>query len=104
LEADVDEYGIRELIGEVTRGRLSRRQFVVRNDEYDRLWRAAEREMAPFTRAAHFIRMNDLIVQEGVVIPLVLRHETAAVAGRLRGVDITPWGSNLWNLAHWSRA
>ena len=24
----MDEYGIRELIGEVTRGRLSRRQFV----------------------------------------------------------------------------
>jgi peptide/nickel transport system substrate-binding protein len=75
-----------------------------RSDEYDRLWRAAEREMDPLKRAAHFIRMNDMIVQQGVVIPLVLRHETTAVAARLRGVDITPWGSNLWNLAHWSRA
>jgi peptide/nickel transport system substrate-binding protein len=75
-----------------------------RSDDYDRLWRAAEREMDPVARAALFIRMNDVVVQQHVVIPLVLRHETAAVGARLRGVDITPWGSNLWNLAHWSRA
>jgi peptide/nickel transport system substrate-binding protein len=60
--------------------------------------------MDPVKRAALFIRMNDLIVQQGAVIPLVLRHETTAVANRLQGVDITPWGSNLWNLAGWSRA
>ena len=34
-----------------------------RNEEYDRLYKAAETEMDPVKRAAHFIRMNDLVVQ-----------------------------------------
>jgi len=74
-----------------------------RNDDYDRLWRASERELDPVKRAALIIRMNDLVVREGVVIPLLVRNEATAVSRKLQGVDITPWGSNLWNLASWSR-
>ena len=74
-----------------------------RSDEYDALWRSAEREMDPVKRAAAFIRMNDVVVREGVVIPIVWRNEATAVSTRLRGIDITPWGSNLWNLASWHR-
>ena len=47
--------------------------------------------------------MNDLVVREGVVIPLLVRNEATAVSRKLQGVEITPWGSNLWNLASWSR-
>ena len=47
--------------------------------------------------------MNDMVVREGVVIPLLIRNETTTVSHKLRGIDITPWGSNLWNLAAWSR-
>ena len=54
-------------------------------------------------RAALFIRMSDMVVREGVVIPIVWRNEATAVTNRLRGVDITPWGSDLWNLASWHR-
>ena len=75
-----------------------------RNEEYDRLWRAAEREMDPVKRAALFIRMNDLVMREGVVIPLVWRNEATALSSRLRGVAISPWDGNLWNLAFWQRA
>jgi peptide/nickel transport system substrate-binding protein len=74
-----------------------------KRDEYDRLWKAAEREMDPVKRAALFIRMNDMVVREGVVIPIVWRNEATAVTHRLRGVEITPWGSDLWNLAAWHR-
>jgi peptide/nickel transport system substrate-binding protein len=74
-----------------------------RNDDYDRLWKAAEREMDAVKRAALFIRMNDLVVGQAVVIPVVWRNEAAAVSHTLRGVEITPWGSNLWNLAAWHR-
>ena len=74
-----------------------------RNEDYDRLWRASERELDPVKRAALFIRMNDMVVREGVVIPLLIRNEATAVSHKLRGIDITPWGSNLWNLASWSR-
>jgi peptide/nickel transport system substrate-binding protein len=72
-----------------------------RSEEYDRLWRASEGEMDPVRRAALFIRMNDLVIRESVVIPIVWRNESTAVSSRLRGVEISPWESNLWNIAHW---
>ncbi|HKZ04882.1 MAG TPA: peptide ABC transporter substrate-binding protein, partial [Methylomirabilota bacterium] len=72
-----------------------------KHEEYDRLWRASEGEMDPARRAALFIRMNDLVIREGVVIPILWRNEATAVSSRLRGVEISPWESNLWNVAHW---
>ncbi|HXH83237.1 MAG TPA: peptide ABC transporter substrate-binding protein [Candidatus Tectomicrobia bacterium] len=75
-----------------------------RNDEYDRLWKAADTELDPVKRAAHFIRMNDLVIQHVVVIPVLWRNGVAAVGQRLRGMDLTTWDSNLWRLAHWHRA
>jgi peptide/nickel transport system substrate-binding protein len=75
-----------------------------RNDEYDRLWRAAENEMDPVKRAAMFIRMNDLVVQGGVVVPLLLRNGAPAVSNTLDGVELSTWDSNVWNLANWYRA
>ncbi len=72
-----------------------------RNEEYDRLFRAAETEMDPVKRAAHFIRMNDLLTQNVVVVPFLWRGNASAVSNRLRGTEISGWDSNLWNLAHW---
>jgi peptide/nickel transport system substrate-binding protein len=72
-----------------------------RNEEYDRLWKAAEVEMDPVKRAAQFIRMNDMVVQNGVVIPVNWRNGVAAVASRLRGTDLTGWDSYLWRLPYW---
>jgi peptide/nickel transport system substrate-binding protein len=74
-----------------------------RNDEYDRLWRAAETEMDPARRAAHFIRMNDLVVQDVAVIPVFVRHAVFAVGNAIRGFDFSPFSGPLWRLAYWSR-
>jgi peptide/nickel transport system substrate-binding protein len=74
-----------------------------RSDDYDRVWKAADAEMDPVKRAALFIRMNDMVIQNVVVIPIVWRNEAVAVSHKLKGVDLTPWGSNLWNLASWYR-
>jgi len=74
-----------------------------RNDEYDRLWRAAETELDPVKRAAQFIRMNDLVVQNVVVVPVIIRHATFAVASWLRGFDFSPFSGPLWRLVYWSR-
>lgn len=74
-----------------------------RNDEYDRLWRAAETEMDPAKRAAQFIRMNDLVVQNVVVIPVFVRHATFAVANYIRGFDFSPFSGPLWRLVYWTR-
>jgi peptide/nickel transport system substrate-binding protein len=74
-----------------------------RNEEYDRLYKAAETEMDPVKRAAQFIRMNDLVVQNGVVIPLIWRTWLSGISHKLKGTDISGWDSNFWNLARWHR-
>jgi peptide/nickel transport system substrate-binding protein len=74
-----------------------------RSEEYDRLWRAAESEMDPARRAAHFVRMNDLVVREIVVIPVLWRNRVAAVSSRLHGLALSGWDSDFWRLSHWRR-
>jgi peptide/nickel transport system substrate-binding protein len=74
-----------------------------RSDEYDRVWKAAESEMDPVKRAAHFIKMNDLVIQNVVVVPVLWRMVVSAVSNRLKGTDVSGWDSNLWNLAYWHR-
>jgi peptide/nickel transport system substrate-binding protein len=73
------------------------------NEEYDRLWKAADTEMDPVKRAALFIRMNDLVIQNVVVIPIMRRNGAEAVSRRLRGYDFHTWAPQIWNVSHWSR-
>jgi peptide/nickel transport system substrate-binding protein len=73
-----------------------------RNEEYDKLYRAAEAELDPVKRAALFIRMNDLVIQNVVVIPVVFRPRVAAVSNRMH-VEQSGWDSDFWNLANWYR-
>jgi len=77
--------------------------FRFRNDEYDRLFRAAETEMDPVKRAAMFIRMNDIVIENGVVIPIAQRAKAAAITSRLRGVETNPYDLDVWNIASWYR-
>ena len=75
-----------------------------RNEEYDRMWKAAEAEMDPVKRAALFVKMNDLVIQQVVVIPVVARPRVAAISSRLRDAVQSPWDSDFWALAYWSKA
>jgi peptide/nickel transport system substrate-binding protein len=75
-----------------------------RNEEYDKLWRAAESEMDPVKRAALFIKMNDLVIQNVVVIPVVYRPRVAGISNRMRDVVQSGWDVDNWNLPYWSRA
>jgi peptide/nickel transport system substrate-binding protein len=73
-----------------------------RSEEYDKIYRAAEAEMDPVKRAALFIKMNDLVIQNVVVIPVVQRPRVAAVSSRLR-VEQSGWDSDFWALHNWYR-
>jgi peptide/nickel transport system substrate-binding protein len=75
-----------------------------KNEEYDRLWQAAEQEMDPVKRAAHFIRMNDIVIQHVAVIPVLWRNGVGAAGARLRGMELSGWDSTLWRLSHWHKA
>ena len=74
-----------------------------RNADYDRLWRQAEVEMDPVKRAALFIRMNDLVIQSGVVIPVTWRNVIHAASNQLAGVDLNSWDSIFGRIAYWYR-
>jgi ABC-type transport system substrate-binding protein len=73
------------------------------NAEYDRLWQQAKTELDPVKRAALFIRMNDLVIEDVVAIPVVWRNQVSAVSHSLRGLEVGPWDYALWNLAYWYR-
>jgi peptide/nickel transport system substrate-binding protein len=60
--------------------------------------------MDPIRRASMFIRMNDLLIQNVVVIPVLWRSVVSGLSNSLRGPGISGWDSSLfWNLAHWYR-
>jgi peptide/nickel transport system substrate-binding protein len=74
-----------------------------KNDEYERVYKAADGEMDPVKRAAHFIKMNDLVIQNGVIIPVLWRMVISGVSHKLKNTDISGWDSNFWNLRNWHR-
>ena len=72
-----------------------------RNEEYDRAYNAADVEMDPVKRAALFVKLNDLVIQNVVVIPVLWRNGVSASTSKLRGMDLNGWDSTLWRLPHW---
>jgi peptide/nickel transport system substrate-binding protein len=75
-----------------------------RNAEFDRLWRQADAEMDPVKRAALFIRMNDLVVQNGVIVPFTWRNVLHAASNSLAGIELNGWDSIFGRIAYWYRA
>jgi peptide/nickel transport system substrate-binding protein len=73
-----------------------------RNEEFDKLYKTAEGEMDPVKRAAMYIKMNDLTIQNVVVIPVVLRPRVRAIASKLK-LEQSGWDSDFWNLQNWYR-
>jgi peptide/nickel transport system substrate-binding protein len=56
------------------------------------------------SRAELAIAMNDMLMQDYVMIPLVHRGNVSAHSNALLGVRMNVWDSELWNIADWSRA
>ncbi|MEP0207748.1 MAG: peptide ABC transporter substrate-binding protein [Paracoccaceae bacterium] len=49
-------------------------------------------------------KLNDMLVENGGMIPLVHRGRLSAHANSLSGVVLNVWDSELWNVADWHRA
>jgi len=71
-----------------------------RNADYDALYDAADHETDPVKRATLFIAMNDMVIKDIVVIPVVYRPAVAAVANSLH-VRLSGWDSYIWALHDW---
>lgn len=73
------------------------------SEEYDLLFEELSQTAVIEERAALAIQLNDLLVQNGIMIPLVHRGSASAHANSLEGVLINPWDNEMWNIADWTR-
>lgn len=71
--------------------------------KYDELWQKSQIELNPETRAKLFIEMNDLLIKNNVVIPLVHRADTDGISNKLQGVNSTSWDVRTWNIQEWKK-
>ena len=72
------------------------------NAEYDATFKAAQVEFDGAKRAAQFIRMNDLLIGDGHVIPLFGRPRPRGYALKLKPV-LSAWDNDTWALGFWTR-
>jgi len=73
------------------------------NSEYDRLWQEASRELDPDRRNQLFMEMNDLLIENVSVIPLVHRADVMAFGNSMTGYEPTAWDMRTWDIMNWKR-
>ena len=73
------------------------------SDEYDALVEQLSITLPGEDRSRIAKRMNDIIVENQFLIPLVWRAGVSARSNSLNGVRMNPWDSELWNVADWHR-
>jgi len=73
------------------------------NSAYDKLYQQAKTELDPDKRRDLFIQMNDLLIEDVALIPLVHITLPAGVSTTLTGLDFTPWDVEVWNIKDWRR-
>jgi peptide/nickel transport system substrate-binding protein len=73
------------------------------NEEYDALYAQLTTTADAAERASIARQLNDIIVREGGMIPLVHRGRLSAHANSLGGIALNVWDSELWNAADWYR-
>jgi peptide/nickel transport system substrate-binding protein len=73
------------------------------NPAYDALYEKSAGEIDPEKRRQLIVQMNDLLVKDFAVIPMVHWADVSGLAGSIEGYKPTPWDSETWNIADWHR-
>jgi peptide/nickel transport system substrate-binding protein len=73
------------------------------NPDYDAMFEAVRTEIDPEKSAELFIAMNDLLVDDQVVIPVVQRGDFLGVSNRLNADNLAtgPFETDYWNIENW---
>ena len=71
--------------------------------EYDALVTEMSQTASLEARGKLAKQMNDILVQNHYMIPLIWRGSVSAHANTLKGVRMNAWDSGLWNAADWHR-
>jgi peptide/nickel transport system substrate-binding protein len=72
------------------------------NAEYDAAHKASQTEFDPVKRAALFIKMNDLVVNDKHIIPLFARPRPVGIVNKMRPA-ISAWDNLTYAIGYWTR-
>ncbi len=73
------------------------------NEEYDALYAKLATTAGLEARSEIAKKLNDIMVENGGMIPLVHRGRLSAHSNTMGGVDLNVWDSEFWNAADWYR-
>ncbi|TKT79039.1 peptide ABC transporter substrate-binding protein [Aquamicrobium sp. LC103] len=73
------------------------------NEEYDALVHEMAKTADLAERGELAKKMNDILSNEGALIPLIHRGEVAAHSVTVEGMRMNSWDSQVWNIADWTR-
>ncbi len=73
------------------------------SEDFDKLYKELERTAEASERHRISKELNDMIVSNGALIPLVHRGRVSGKSNTLGGVVLNVWDSELWNVADWYR-
>ncbi|NCO75870.1 MAG: peptide ABC transporter substrate-binding protein [Cyanobacteria bacterium] len=73
------------------------------NPEYDQLLQTVITELNPEKRAIIFKQLNDLLIENVTVIPIIHRADVVGIANNLQGVSLTAWDLRTWNITQWKK-
>ena len=71
---------------------------------YDELFTELTQTGGIEARAELIKAMNDILIENGTLIPLVFRGSVSAHSNSLAGVEINGWDSEMWNIEDWTRS
>lgn len=76
------------------------------NPEYDEIFVATRTETDPEQLADNFIALNDIVINDHVIIPLVVVGAARGVSKRLNhdNIALAPFSYDYWNIANWNLA
>lgn len=100
-ERFMDQYTSREVSSKANKW-LGRNICRYRNEEYDKAYHAAEAELDPVKRAALFIGMNDMVIKDNAVIPLISRPRARGANLKLVST-LSGWDLDFSTLQNWYR-
>ncbi|MBG9388446.1 peptide ABC transporter substrate-binding protein [Caenimonas aquaedulcis] len=72
------------------------------SDAYEKLYAQAESELDPVKRAAMYIALNDLVIRDVAVVPLINRTRVTAASTKLKPV-MSGWDLDFSQLHDWYR-
>lgn len=76
------------------------------NPDFDVVWEAARTETDPEALADLFIEMNDIVILDDVITPLVVVGSPRGASKRLRqeNLEMAAYSYDYWNIANWNLA